>query len=108
MSSPRWKAASGWIDAAERLRDVAVQLVVVAQSVEGLGDKRQADRLLAACTGGVLTHRVADPDELVKLGGTVRYAERSTQLDEPGRHRLGQRAHGLPAQGLPRRRAQRR
>jgi hypothetical protein len=40
------------INLIERLRDVGVQVVVAAQSVEGLGDHRQAPRLLASCAGG--------------------------------------------------------
>jgi hypothetical protein len=35
------------VDLAERVRDVGIQVVVAAQSVEGLGDHRQAARLLA-------------------------------------------------------------
>jgi hypothetical protein len=49
------------INLAERVRDVGVQEIVAAQSVEGLGDHRQALRLLASCAGGVIVHQCPDP-----------------------------------------------
>jgi len=76
-------------DMAERMRDVGCQLVLSAQSVEGLGDDRQAGRLLATAAGGIVLHRVPDPDLPLKLLGTERYAERSTQLDAQGATGLG-------------------
>jgi hypothetical protein len=51
-----FSAVTSGVDAAinlgERVRDVGVQLVVSGQSVEGLGNERQAARLLASCAGG--------------------------------------------------------
>ena len=57
---------------AERVRDVGVQVVVAAQSVEGLGDHRQAPRLLAACAGGIVVHQCPDPERLLALAGQER------------------------------------
>jgi hypothetical protein len=49
------------INLAERVRDVGVQVIVAAQSVEGLGDHRQAPRLLASCAGGIVVQQCPDP-----------------------------------------------
>ena len=51
------------------MRDVGVQVVVAAQSVEGLGDHRQAPRLLASCAGGIVVHQCPDPERLLALAG---------------------------------------
>jgi hypothetical protein len=69
------------INLAERVRDVGVQVVVAAQSVEGLGDHRQAPRLLAACAGGVIVHQCPDPERLLALAGQVRTLEHNWELD---------------------------
>ena len=60
------------INLAERVRDVGVQVVVAAQSVEGLGDHRQALGLLAACAGGIVVHQCPDPERLLALAGQER------------------------------------
>ena len=69
------------INLAERVRDVGVQVVVAAQSVEGLGDHRQAPRLLASCAGGVVVHQCPDPERLLALAGMVRTLEHNWELD---------------------------
>jgi hypothetical protein len=56
------------INLAERVRDVGVQSVVAAQSVEGLGDHRQAPRLLASCAGGVVLHQWPGPGAATGAG----------------------------------------
>src|SRR6266496_6664396 len=72
------------INLAERVRDVGVQVVVAAQSVEGLGDHRQAPRLLASCAGGIVVHQCPDPERLLALAGMVRQIEQQWNLDEWG------------------------
>jgi hypothetical protein len=84
------------INLAERVRDVGVQVVVAAQSVEGLGDHRQAPRLLAACAGGVIVHQCPDPERLLALAGQVRMLEHNWELDYYGprgyaKARMGER-----------------
>jgi hypothetical protein len=69
------------INLAERVRDVGVQVVVAAQSVEGLGDHRQAPRLLASCAGGVVVHQCPDPERLLALAGQQRVLEHNWELD---------------------------
>ena len=68
------------INLAERVRDVGVQ-VVAAQSVEGLGDHRQAPRLLASCAGGIVIHQCPDPERLLALAGQVWVLEHNWELD---------------------------
>jgi hypothetical protein len=84
------------INLAERVRDVGVQVVVAAQSVEGLGDQRQAPRLLASCAGGVIVHQCPDPERLLALAGMVHQLEHNLELDRYGprgfaKVRVGQR-----------------
>ena len=62
------------------MRDVGVQ-VVAAQSVEGLGDHRQAPRLLASCAGGIVIHQCPDPERLLALAGQVWVLEHNWELD---------------------------
>jgi hypothetical protein len=69
------------INLIERLRDVGVQVVVAAQSVEGLGDHRQAPRLLASCAGGIVVQQCPDPERLLALAGQVRTLEHNWELD---------------------------
>jgi hypothetical protein len=84
------------INLAERVRDVGVQVVVAAQSVEGLGDQRQAPRLLASCAGGVVVHQCPDPERLLALAGQQRVLEHNWELDFYGprglaKARMGER-----------------
>jgi hypothetical protein len=72
------------INLAERVRDVGVQVVVAAQSVEGLGNQHQAPRLLASCAGGVVVHQCPDPERLLALAGTVRDVEHNWEVDRYG------------------------
>ena len=91
------------INLAERVRDVGVQVVVAAQSVEGLGDHRQAPRLLASCAGGVVVHQCPDPERLLTLAGQVRVLEHNWELDSYGprglaKARMGERPRIDPEQ----------
>jgi hypothetical protein len=84
------------INLAERVRDVGVQVVVAAQSVEGLGDHRQAPRLLASCAGGIVVQQCPDPERLLALAGQVRVLEHNWELDHYGprgfaKARMGER-----------------
>jgi hypothetical protein len=84
------------INLAERVRDVGVQVIVAAQSVEGLGDHRQAPRLLASCAGGIVVHQCPDPERLLALAGQVRVLEHNWELDFYGprglaKARMGER-----------------
>ena len=84
------------INLAEQVRDVGVQIVVAAQSVEGLGDHRQAPRLLASCAGGIVVHQCPDPERLLALAGMVRTLEHNWGLDFYGprgfaKARMGER-----------------
>jgi hypothetical protein len=84
------------INLAERVRDVGVQVVVAAQSVEGLGDHRQAPRLLASCAGGIVVHQCPDPERLLALAGQERVLEHNWELDFYGprgfaKARMGER-----------------
>jgi hypothetical protein len=72
------------INLAERVRDVGVQVIVAAQSVEGLGNQHQAPRLLASCAGGVVVHQCPDPERLLALAGTVRDVEHNWEVDRRG------------------------
>jgi hypothetical protein len=90
------------INLIERLRDVGVQ-VVVAQSVEGLGDHRQAPRLLASCAGGIVVQQCPDPERLLALAGQVRVLEHNWELDFYGprgfaKARMGERPRIDPEQ----------
>jgi hypothetical protein len=91
------------INLAERVRDVGVQVVVAAQSVEGLGDHRQAPRLLASCAGGVVVHQCPDPERLLALAGQERVLEHNWELDFYGprglaKARMGERPRIDPEQ----------
>ena len=91
------------INLAERVRDVGVQVVVAAQSVEGLGDHRQAPRLLASCAGGIVVHQCPDPERLLALAGMVRTLEHNWELDHYGprglaKARMGDRPRIDPEQ----------
>jgi hypothetical protein len=77
------------INLAERVRDVGVQVIVAAQSVEGLGNQHQAPRLLASCAGGIVVHQCPDPERLLAMAGTVRDVEQNWEVD-----RWGPRGHG--------------
>jgi hypothetical protein len=91
------------INLAERVRDVGVQVVVAAQSVEGLGDHRQAPRLLASCAGGIVVQQCPDPERLLALAGQERVLEHNWELDYYGprgfaKARMGERPRINPEQ----------
>jgi hypothetical protein len=91
------------INLAERVRDVGVQVVVAAQSVEGLGDHRQAPRLLASCAGGIVVQQCPDPERLLALAGQERALEHNWELDFYGprgfaKARMGERPRIDPEQ----------
>jgi hypothetical protein len=91
------------INLAERVRDVGVQVVVAAQSVEGLGDHRQAPRLLASCAGGIVVQQCPDPERLLALAGQERVLEHNWELDFYGprglaKARMGERPRIDPEQ----------
>jgi hypothetical protein len=91
------------INLAERVRDVGVQVVVAAQSVEGLGDYRQAPRLLASCAGGIVVQQCPDPERLLALAGQERVLEHNWELDFYGprglaKARMGERPRIDPQQ----------
>ena len=70
--------------------------MVAAQSVEGLGDHRQAPRLLASCAGGVVLQQCPDPERLIALAGQERVLEHNWELDFYGpwwlaKARMGER-----------------
>lgn len=86
------------IDLAERVRDVGGQVIVAAQSYEGLGtDDAERRRMIGALGAGVILHRCIDPDELLRAGGTVRKVEQSWQVDDVAHSGLGsmRMAHGM-------------
>jgi hypothetical protein len=90
------------INLAERVRDVGVQVVVAAQSVEGLGDHRQAPRLLASCAGGIVVQQCPDPERLLALAGQEQVLERNWELELLRPPWLRQGPHGGATAGRPR------
>jgi hypothetical protein len=91
------------INLAERVRDVGVQVIVAAQSIEGLGDHRQAPRLLASCAGGIVVQQCPDPERLLALAGQERVLEHNWELDFYGprgfaKARMGERPRIDPEQ----------
>ena len=85
------EAAPQVIDLAERVRDVGGQVVVSAQSYEGLGDTDdQRRRMVSALVpGGLVVHRLSDPDEVLSAAGTVRAIEQSWTTDTLGTAGMG-------------------
>jgi hypothetical protein len=78
------------IELAERGRDVGVQVIVSAQSWEGLGaDDDQRSRLLSALAGGLILHRCDNPEPFCERAGAVRVPELSHQLDETTHSGMG-------------------
>jgi hypothetical protein len=89
-------AAPAVINLAERVRDVGGQVIVSAQSYEGLGsDADERRRLLGALSGGVILHQCVDPEEFCKLGGTERKVEQSWQLEDTAHSGLGSMRMGF-------------
>lgn len=84
-------AATMVIKLAEQVRDVGGQIIVSAQSYEGLGgdDSERRRMLNALAPGGIILHRLSDPESVVEVAGTVRGLEFSSQLDGRGPTGLG-------------------
>jgi hypothetical protein len=84
------QAAPMAIDLAERVRDVGGQVVVSAQGFQGLGSTEdERIRMREALAGGLIVHRCQDPEELLKVAGTVRATEQSWQLHNTGSSGVG-------------------
>jgi hypothetical protein len=79
VSDGAWHA----IDLAERLRDVGVGVVFLAQSWEGFGPPELRERLLAACAALVVLG-MDRPEPLLAAAGSVMVPEQSWQLDHHG------------------------
>jgi hypothetical protein len=69
------------IHLAERGRSAGVATVLAVQSRRGLGDDDDADRLIGA-TGLVVLFATAEPEDILKLAGTVRQVEIAAQLED--------------------------
>ena len=66
----------------ERSREFNVGVVLTTQSYSGLGPG--ADRIVDACNGAILVHRMANPEPFTSRAGTVmREATTVTQLQNP-------------------------
>jgi hypothetical protein len=72
------------IDLVERVRGSAVAVLLCAQSFEGLGSDYEAARILHACSGGLTVFRLADPERVLALAGTIREPELTHQLGPAG------------------------
>jgi hypothetical protein len=66
------------------VRGSAVAVLLCAQSFEGLGTDYEAARILNACSGGLTVFRLADPERVLALAGTVREPELTHQLGPAG------------------------
>jgi hypothetical protein len=69
------------IHLAERGRSAGVATVLAVQSRRGLGDDDDADRLIGA-TGLIALFATAEPEDVLKLAGTVRQVEVAAQLED--------------------------
>jgi len=70
----------------ERLRGFNVAVVLVSQSLSGLGD--QGERILDAC-GTLMLHQGSDPERLTNRAGTFTVAEPTMQVDGVGPTGMG-------------------
>jgi hypothetical protein len=71
------------LDLAERLRDVGVSVVFVAQSYEGFGPPDQRDRLLAS-VAATIVHQMPNPEPLLTSAGRLWVPEQTWQLNHTG------------------------
>jgi hypothetical protein len=69
------------IHLSERGRSAGVATLLSVQSRRGLGDDDDADRLIGA-TGLVVLFATAEPEDVLKLAGTVRQVELAAQLED--------------------------
>lgn len=83
------------IDLVERVRDVGGQVIVTAQSWEGLGSDDDERQRLRAAMGALLVHQCGDPERLVEVAGTERKVEQSWQLDEASHSGMGSMRMGF-------------
>jgi hypothetical protein len=79
VSDGAWHA----IDLAERLRDVGVGVVFLAQSWEGFGPPDLRERLLASCAG-LIVLGMDHPEPLLAAAGTAMVLEQTWNLDHHG------------------------
>jgi len=70
----------------ERLRGFNVAVVLVSQSLLGLGD--EGERILDAC-GTLVLHQGSDPEKLTNRAGTFTVAEPTMQVDSLGPTGMG-------------------
>src|SRR6266540_2978703 len=59
-------------------------VVLSAQSADGLGDEAQQRRLVGACAGGMLLHAMPNPDGMLRAAGVVEVVEQTWRLDQHG------------------------
>ncbi len=83
------------IDLVERMRDVGGQVVVTAQSWEGLGSDDDERLRLRAAMGALLIHQCGDPEKLIEPAGAERKVEQSWQLDEAAHSGMGSMRMGF-------------
>jgi hypothetical protein len=72
------------IQLVERVRDAGCNVVLSAQSADGLGDEAQQRRLVGACAGGLLLHAMPNPDGMLRAAGVVQVVEQTWRLDSQG------------------------
>jgi hypothetical protein len=72
------------IQLVERIRDAGGNLLLSAQSADGLGDEAQQRRLVGACSGGLLLHAMPNPEPLLTAAGVVKVVEQTWRLDQHG------------------------
>jgi hypothetical protein len=66
----------------ERARGSGSGVILAAQSRQALGPEEEAARLLHACSGGVTLFRSAEPEDVVRMAGTIRVPEYIWQLED--------------------------
>jgi len=91
------------IQLVERVRDAGCNVVLSAQSADGLGDEAQQRRLVGACAGGMLLHAMPNPDGMLRAAGVVQVVEQTWRLDSQGptgnsSARLGEQPKITPGQ----------
>ncbi len=91
------------IQLVERVRDAGCNVVLSAQSADGLGDEAQQRRLVGACAGGILLHAMPNPEGMLRAAGVVQVVEQTWRLDQHGptgnsSARLGEQAKIQPGQ----------
>jgi hypothetical protein len=72
------------IQLVERIRDAGCNVVLSAQSADGLGDEAQQRRLVGACAGGLLLHAMPNPEGMLRAAGVVQVVEQTWRLDQHG------------------------